>query len=216
MIEMVIAIGIITVSTLASVSLIVSTIGAGRISQSRVEAANFAREGIETVRAIRDANYLRRAQNELEDEGGNLFPVEWDDSDNPYPLSDISAEAYQPLSSGPVSHFVTSSSQVGLLLTPCDTGGGACNFFLKQTYIQSQSYSVGTNTYKYFVQQAATCPVFKPCTQTKYSRVIDVSKISETISGLTVQYLDVTSTVQWRDRTGTKSLMAQERLYNWR
>ena len=243
LLEMVIAIGVITVSVFGTVGLIVTTIKAGRVSQNRVEAANFAREGIEAIRAARDSNYLRRDQNETEynpnivpPSDPSLAPVEWDDYNSPIP--NTSDGSYTELSPGPISpgtvgtpeYYTLNVTQTGVNIVPCVTtslstpcNGSANDFFTNGTVIKDRSFTTGSCpggpsciNYKFFTQLFA-CPGSNTCTNTRYYRVISITKDTETNATLgTVQYLDVVSTIMWKDRTGTKSLIAQERLYNWR
>lgn len=63
MLELILAIGIILTSTISATALIITTITAGRSSQTKIEAANLAREGVEIIRAIRDSNWLKKSQN---------------------------------------------------------------------------------------------------------------------------------------------------------
>ena len=58
LLEAIIAIGIILTATIASLTLIVSSIEASRGVRERLIASNLAREGIEAVRAVRDSNWL--------------------------------------------------------------------------------------------------------------------------------------------------------------
>lgn len=58
LLEAIIAIGIILTATIASLTLIVSSIEASRGVRERLIASNLAREGIEAVRAARDSNWL--------------------------------------------------------------------------------------------------------------------------------------------------------------
>lgn len=64
LLELIIAIGVILTALFGVSTLIVTTITAGQVSQTRVEAANFAREGIEIVRAMRDNTWLYQASNQ--------------------------------------------------------------------------------------------------------------------------------------------------------
>ena len=73
LLELIIAIGVIMVSTLSATTLIVSTINAGQVSQTKVEAANFSREGVELLRGIRDSNWLKRDQNVTDISTGNVY-----------------------------------------------------------------------------------------------------------------------------------------------
>ena len=58
LLEAIIAIGIILTATVASLTLIVSSIEAGRGVRERLIAMNLAREGMEVVHMIRDSNWL--------------------------------------------------------------------------------------------------------------------------------------------------------------
>ncbi len=56
--EMLIAIFVIVVGVFGILTLIISTIQAGREGSNRIVALNLAREGIENVRSIRDSNWV--------------------------------------------------------------------------------------------------------------------------------------------------------------
>jgi len=58
-VEVVIAIIILTLGLVASVSLIVSTLRANETSLNHLTAANLAQEGLEAIRNIRDSNWLQ-------------------------------------------------------------------------------------------------------------------------------------------------------------
>ncbi len=72
LLEAVIAIGVILVATVSATTVIITTISAGQYSEDKIKAANFAREGVEIVRGIRDSNWLKRAQN-VNDVNGNIY-----------------------------------------------------------------------------------------------------------------------------------------------
>lgn len=225
--EMVIAIGVIITSVLATTSLIISTITAGRISQNRVEAANFAREGIEIVRQLRDTNYLRRDQNIIDNDGNGAtldYPVEWDDSGlitDGYLAVDCSTVG------GPSTYTidrVTSGPAAGSF----NLNGTRCAAAVPPPNQQIIKLMVETAGLNRFFAQNILCPAGYDCTNTRYSRTIAIAKFSG--SALPdvdlgevpdpdvgrLEYMDVTSSVTWRDRTGLKTLEARERLYNWR
>lgn len=58
LLEVVMAIGIIIIGLVGTITLILWTIAVGNVSQSQVVALNLAREGIEVARSIRDSNWL--------------------------------------------------------------------------------------------------------------------------------------------------------------
>lgn len=59
LLEVIVAIGIITASTVTTVALIINTMIVSNISQQQIIAINLAREGVEIVREIRDTNWLQ-------------------------------------------------------------------------------------------------------------------------------------------------------------
>lgn len=66
MLEMVVAISVILVGVVSTLTLTIATISGGNISKMQVTASNLAREGIEIVRNLRDQNALLIEANELD------------------------------------------------------------------------------------------------------------------------------------------------------
>lgn len=62
--EVIIGIGVIMAGTVGTITLISSTVQAGRTVSQKVVAASLAREGIEVIRNARDSNWLRIQANE--------------------------------------------------------------------------------------------------------------------------------------------------------
>lgn len=58
MLEMIIALGIITSGIASTLSLVSSSLNASNESQTRIVATGLAREAVEAVRAVRDGNWL--------------------------------------------------------------------------------------------------------------------------------------------------------------
>lgn len=207
MLEMVIAIGIIIVSVFTATTLIVSTIGAGRASQNRIEAANIAREGIEIVRGVRDANWLRRAQN-VTDTSAQANTYDW--NFNPWYDNRISTDPEKLLGNASSRYYVAQFTAVDptrqnhrwQLLT-CSSG---CLFTNNETRIFYKP------TDRVFTQG----PCFGGCTLLRFRRRIIITRQTDSSITLgTVQYLNVVSEVQWQEKNRTRTLTAQERLYDW-
>lgn len=189
LLEAIIAIGVIMVATISATTLIVTTISSGRVSADKIQAANFAREGAEVVRAIRDSNWLKRAQNIDDNHTPQIAAdttVQWDDSGS-------ITDGYQRLEgTSYVAQYVKSTNTWSLVLN-----GDPVIYF--------------RNVSTPFFTQICTEP--SVCTATKYSRSIAISKItSDTNAG---DYLQVVTTVTWNNH-GAKSLVVTERLYDWR
>lgn len=58
LLELIIAVGVIASSVVATLALILTTLHLAEVSKGQILAANLAREGIEIVRAVRDGNWL--------------------------------------------------------------------------------------------------------------------------------------------------------------
>jgi len=63
LLELIIAIGIILACTIATLTLVITSIQAGRRGTDKIIATNLAREGIELVRNIRDSNWINATSN---------------------------------------------------------------------------------------------------------------------------------------------------------
>lgn len=58
MLELIVAIGIIVSSVVATIGLVIATTTTSAASKAQILAANLAREGVEVVRSLRDTNWL--------------------------------------------------------------------------------------------------------------------------------------------------------------
>jgi type II secretory pathway pseudopilin PulG len=213
LLELVIAMGVILTSVTAATTLIISTITAGRLGQSNVEAANFAREGIEIVRSIRDSNLLKAERNVINTSTGLV--TEWDN----WPGTNQSLGASAPKCFAAES-FSTATGWVlrGIVsATLCSTPA-----------------LIWDRTLSNYHAQPITCapPGQLDCRATRYSRHIRIERETECISNcaapttddVNVERLHVVSTVVWKDRVGpgtpyigfNRSLVAEAYLYKWR
>jgi Tfp pilus assembly protein PilV len=205
MLEMVIAIGIIIVSVLTATTLIVSTIGAGRASQNRIEAANIAREGIEIVRGIRDANWLRRAQN-VTDTSGNTY--QWDM--NPYYNASPASNPEKFLGDASSRYYVAQFTAVDATRHNHRWQLLTCNFGCLMTSTETRIFYKPAD--RVFTQGGC----IGGCTLLRFKRRIIITRQTDSSITLgTVQYLNVVSEVQWQEKNRTRTLTAHERLYDW-
>lgn len=186
LLEAIIAIGVILVATVSATTLIVTTITSGQVSLEKTQAVNFAREGVEIVRSIRDSNWLKRAQN-ISDGSGTT--VAWDDTgsttDGYIPMSILNAPSTY------VSSFDATTNAGVLTLLSNSTITGDDIVLQGGKYIQNCTSN---------------------CVATKYSRTITITKRSDGSAG---DYLDVQSTITWNGRSA-RPLTLTERLYDWR
>lgn len=195
LLEAMVAIGVILTAVIGATTLIISSITAGRISQNRVEAANFAREGIEIVRAIRDSNWLKFEQNELDPSTG--APPLWNAG----------------LSAGTKRAFFSFGVTNAWTLQTCTGGCTTSN-----TVIYKVTHSSGRVWYSQYQTFNACNTGGRTCVATKYNRTVQLSYVNDDLNsdGTPEQYLLAVSTVNWADRTGSKTLSAQSRFYDWK
>lgn len=78
LLEMMIAIVVITVGVIAIMSLIHRAILGSQLAASRVQSAYLAQEGLEIVRNIRDSNWLEQRENPEAVWDQNLQPGDWE------------------------------------------------------------------------------------------------------------------------------------------
>lgn len=207
LLEAIIAIGVILVATISATTLIVTTISAGRNSANKVQAANFAREGIEVVRQIRDSNWMKRAQNVCDGTPANCSATpptatttRWDDlpfSDGYDPMGTASGKCYFPVYDIASGWFLSYDTPA-----PCGT-----------TALGAKINKVTDSGRTYLTNQFCPGGVGPTCAPTRFSRIVEIElSTTDTTAG---EYLNVVSTVTWNDR-GLKSLAMTERLYDWR
>lgn len=208
LLEGVMAVGVILISTISATTLIVTTITAGQSSQDKIVAANLAREAIEVVRAVRDGNWLKRDQNILD--GTTIY--EWNDDNRTvgyFPMGNAGGRCYQTLYDYSLRKWYLTLATIAT--TPCSTTPGT-------TQVNEVTVGGGapywTDTY---------CPggAGNTCARTKFRRVLEVVRVAnETPVGTSafatqIEYLNVTARITWNNH-GAKSYTATERLYNWR
>lgn len=200
--ELVIAVGVISTATIAAITLIVRTVDVGQQSQTKTEATNYAREGLEVVRMIRDSNWLKRDQNQLD---GSEIAV-WDDNGS---LTDA---IYTPLGNAAgIHYYVTFNAAGDWQLLSC---AGLCTATQKKISLRTQT--VSTITSKFATQN------FPAGTPTRYSREVTIVAHNATSAAPdpsavgSLDYLDVTSTVTWSTVTSARAAVLKERLYNWK
>ncbi len=199
LLEAIIAIGVILTAVIGSSTLIISSITAGRASQNRTEAANFAREGIEIVRAMRDSNWLKFEQNE---KVGAALPA-WNTGLNV-------AGSY-------ILTYSTNTVPPGWSLVSCG-GCAAADIIIYQTTNQANGNRSMYNQYLNGACISQNTP--GSCSATKYSRVITLSVGIDDLGDADIlnnqSYLLVQSTVNWTARTNPTTLTSQVRLYDWK
>lgn len=131
-IEVTVAIFIITAGVVGVLSLISQTVGSATISSQRLTAAYLAQEGIEIVRNIRDSNWLEQR---------------WSEDDPPQPFWDDGLGGCGPAPAGCEADYKVDTLQEDVPLTSCPF---PCDYddlnFLNIDGDGFYSYSTGTPT----------------------------------------------------------------------
>ncbi len=211
--EMVIAISVITISTLGTTTLIVRSIRTGRISQARIEATNFAREGVEIVRGVRDGNWLKSDQNVIDGSGGTT--VAWNDDGNTNTLPSVSNGT---LGGSYVASLDPSTNR--WTLTPCASCDLSILLVTKYNNVPTNFYTQGGCP----SQSNTTCESSQYQREIKITPHLAVNNNAENVQLVTncsnptcyanLDWLEVTATVT--SNTLTQPVTTTERLYNWK
>ncbi|MDO8582279.1 MAG: hypothetical protein Q7S16_05415, partial [bacterium] len=139
LLEAVIALGIIITGVVAALTLAIGSLSAAGASESRLIAANFAREGIELVRNQRDSNWVgaRSWDKGIEAVGeANAYAPEWNATTQQMelvPLSNTTTQGrlyyvpetgmYSPIEMGQATRFFRSIILTNII---CEDGTAGC------------------------------------------------------------------------------------------
>lgn len=216
LLETVVAVGIISAGVLSIITLGIVILSASRSTSTRFQANNFAREGIEVVRMVRDSNWLAI-------DSGNTA-VSW--NDGLHDLIDYS---------GVVTIF--DEPDTGEFIAfDVDIAGDTCTDANGETYDCSAIWYDSVNE-RYFQTVAGANPgdtfdsLNPDYTQSAFQRVVrmypicrnDADPTDETIitvgtcgSGYTQVGVDVRSRVTYQERGETQTVTLEEYLYDWK
>jgi len=205
LVEMVIALAVIVTGVIGALSLAVSALSSSKESETRIIAANLAREGIEVARNIRDSNWLAGCPSKSQ--AGEAY--DWDNN------MDKCYEWDTGLQKGTaVAVFDPESGSWSLNFKANDISDSLARFYRKGgVYIQG-------------VENPA-----KDYVKTAFYRIIVLNEIcldgegNETIKdgGGSCEEddedkigIEVRSQVNWSEHNRSHNLEAIDRLYNWR
>lgn len=235
LLEVIIGIGVIVAGTVGTITLISSTVLAGRTVSQKVVAASLAREGIETIRNARDTNWLRIQANEdtvpltlgiqLPPTFDSIFneSVPWH---NVVPEFDRSVNGWLVSALNPVPNPVT-------LDTNC-IGTTKCSqvFLDNNGYYQDTTPALGASQSR-FRRLVTLNPICRR--DFDADGIPDVGTSGNTLATETIVTIDdgsvsnstcvtpfmlvglqVVSTVCWDDCAMAKTFTLEDRLYNWK
>lgn len=217
LLELVIATGVISISTIAVLTLIMRTIDIGQQTIQQTEAMNYAREGVEAVRMVRDSNWLLDDQNvQL---CGDVVPWNFDGS---VLNSDIQQLGDPTYCANLDVHLLLAGEYVPVLALngewQIDRCAGSCTTDQQQLYRYASTMPAYTYVRQYAT--AISAAVQTHLTKLRYRRAVTITPGTETVhigsNEVSLEYMDIVSTVSWSGASGPHSITAQEKLYNWK
>ena len=205
--ELIIAIGIILACVLATLTLVISSIQAGRKSSDKIIATNLAREGVEIVRNIRDSNWINVASNIINTDTGDIY--KWDDG-----LVDL-------LINDPIAIPIINDTSISKLdftpNSPSDKCSGeectrifmtGANYYIQITNPSSIPSSIPTTFYRLLYLN----PI---CQDASGNETIIGKDVASDCGADTKVGIRVISEVDW-PKLGKNKVIIEDRLYNWR
>jgi len=213
LLETIIAISIILVGLLSILALSTSSLLVSGVTSDEFLAANFAREGMEVVRSVRDSNWLAYDTDSTTAWNNQLFEVTGSGSDytSIVALQDFSTTG-QYLWFGP-NKIGDTCAGVGGVIYDCTAIWYDPD---QQLYFQTQAVDFDPSAY----------------TQTNFSRLVTTSPLCRLDSDETVEVvessgtcaigytqvgIDVIVQVQWPGRAASAALYSlEEYLYDWK
>lgn len=201
---MMIALFVMSVGLFAIIGLSFGNVLQTRTSLNEVQASNFAREGIEIVRNIRDSNKYKKTGNPAT----GLNPVRWNEG--------VGWDSTIPPGSSQEGEW--SIDTAGRVLISADATGGNRRIYqdASKLYVQPGS-SGGANTkfertvwlYPICSSGSATVDDFGKDT----GSTCDFNTL-DTGSGSTIG-VQVIAIVKWQEEQRSRTITVEDRLYNW-
>lgn len=213
LLELIIAVGVISVGLFGVWGLFLSNYTAQREAQARIIGANLAREGVELVKNIRDSNWLLGAENIPCTYGGvstGVDPCHWDSG----LLGDGSARIMNPF-----SIFDAESGNAGQALE-LDFGVNDFSDDLTRLYRDGNgfySHEMGSSTvYRRVIETRALCCAADSlqCSAAAYE-MKDLGEQCNAPGELLIG-INVRSKVRWIFNGAERDLVIEDQLFNWK
>ncbi len=192
LVETLVALAVILAATVGPVSLITRGLSDFSFSKNKLIATNLAQEGIELIRAVRETNIVCDILN---------GPTVWPWNENPELPNPPSGNTFSTATAGIAVDLVTT--------TNCNVGGGVSIVvpILSASCLEKLRFDPATGIYGNSGPE-----------QTIFTRCVSIQVPSNSPdSGIpAADQMDIISTVTWNEKGNSKSMILQERLYNWR
>ncbi len=211
LLESVLATGIVLVGVVSIISLSVISLIGGQAASNQLEAVNFAREAMETVRNQRDSNWLAFDSDST---------TAW--NNEMYLTSGLTNDY-----SAVVTMDYPASSRMKFLpnaLGDTCTGAGGVTYDCTAIWYDSANSR--------YIQSVDSSFVPAAYDQTQYQRLVNLYPICRDGTGAEQIYtgtggcsslgkwtqvgIDAIVTVQWSERGGTRTYKIEEHLYDWK
>lgn len=192
LVETLVALAVILAATVGPVSLITSGIADFSFSKNKLIAANLAQEGIELVRSIRETNVICDVLN-----GAPIWP--W--NENPEPPNPPGGNIFTSLTAGVSADLVTTTSCGGV------SGVSIIVPILSSSCSEKLRFDPSTGIYG---NSGPNASIFTRCVS------IRVPPSSPDGGIPASDQMDIVSTVTWNEKGIERSMILQERLYNWK
>lgn len=206
LVELVVAIGVITVGLFSVWNLFISNFNGEQEAGARILSTNLAREGLEIVKNIRDSNWLAIENNETCSYNGVLYdPCNWDsglNGDGNGVIENIFSEnVYIDYSS--VNSLTDNKTRI----------------YQNPSGLYSHDSSGRATTYRRLIEMKNICcadiDMDLKCDDLSIDFSVKDYSITCPASELKVG-LDVKSTVSWVINGQSRDTSVQERIFNWK
>ncbi|MBI5765716.1 hypothetical protein HZA71_00635 [Candidatus Falkowbacteria bacterium] len=199
LLELIIAIGVITVGMFGVWTLFLSNFSGEKEASTRIVASNLAREGIEIVKNIRDTNWLRAEVNDKTCVLNSNEVCQWNDGlgDGNYVPDNIFTAAKEYLKLLPVGDATIDDPTTKLNIN--DTG-----FYVHQT---------GAPTpYRRLITISSIC-----CADASAVLVCDTNDFGDCDPGRNMKIgINVKSHVRWEINNQPRNIVVADQIYNWK
>ncbi len=209
MIELIIAIAVITVGLFAAWTLFLSNFNSEQEAKARVIGANLAREGIEAVKNIRDSNWLYKDENIYD--GDNLWDFDHGLGDGSYIVGNL--YDYEQDGEAMITLEEISEEEVDKSKLYYDTNG-----FMTHENEGGEKYSgysriiIIRNICCQVLENDETKVFLKQCKDQDF-RIIENGECD---AGSAKIGIDVQSQVKWLLEGKPRSVLIQEQLFDWK
>ena len=199
LLEMIIAIGILTTGLLSTMTLTTASLSATKDSETRLVASNLSREGIEVVRSLRDSNWII----------GQSWNVGFFGTGNNRTATLLFAPGTMPSWTLDFSAQDVNDAEAAIFL------GTASGSVIEHVYVQSAGGGMPPGAVS--TQYRRLLSLFPICrNDASGAEAVISGEQSACAGGETEIGVDVLSTVTWDVKYQQHTVTTEEKMYDWR